>query len=48
MTMRLSFHPKFGLLSGETNMDPLTAAGLVVALIVAVVVGYYLMKPEKN
>lgn len=31
----------------ETHMDPLTSAGLVVVLIVAIVVGYYIMKPEK-
>ena len=29
-------------------MDPLVTTGLVVALIAAIVAGYYLMKPEKN
>jgi hypothetical protein len=29
-------------------MDPLVTAGLVVALIAAVVAGYYLMRPEKK
>jgi len=29
-------------------MDPLVTTGLVVALIAAIVAGYYLMRPEKN
>jgi hypothetical protein len=29
-------------------MDPLATAGLVVALIVTIVAGYYLMRPEKK
>jgi hypothetical protein len=29
-------------------MDPLATAGLVVTLIVAIVAGYYLMRPEKK
>jgi hypothetical protein len=29
-------------------MDPLTSAGLVVALILAIAAGYFLMRPEKK
>jgi hypothetical protein len=36
------------VLSGETHMDALSIAGLVVVLIVVVVAGYYIMKPEKH
>ena len=29
-------------------MDPLVTAGLVVVLIVVIVAGYYIMRPEKH
>jgi hypothetical protein len=29
-------------------MDPLATAGIVVALIVAIAAGYYLMRPERK
>jgi|KBSSwiStaDraftv2_1062776.scaffolds.fasta_scaffold470112_1 hypothetical protein len=29
-------------------MDPIASAGLVVALIIAIAAGYFLMKPEKS
>jgi len=34
--------------SKETHMDPLVTTGLVTALILVIVGGYFLMRPEKN
>ena len=35
-------------LSEEAHMDPLTSAGLVVAIILVVAAGYYIVRPEKK